>query len=318
MNPYRTVTIMFKRVALFLATNLAVMIVFSVVWMVLSRLFGLSTFTSEYGVNYIGMLVFCAIFGFGGAFISLLMSKWVAKRSTGMMVIQQPRNEVERWLFETVKRQAQQAGIGMPEVGIYDAPEINAFATGANRNNALVAVSTGLLRAMDKDEAEAVLAHEVSHVANGDMVTMTLIQGVVNTFVMFFARVVGNIIDRVIFRNEDGPGIGYFVAVLVLDIVFGILASVIVMRFSRWREFRADAGGAALAGRHKMIAALERLSMTYGESTLPKQVAAFGISGGVGHGLRKLFMSHPPLEERIAALRNADQMRAHGIPSIVS
>ena len=307
---------MLKRISLFLLTNLAVIIVFSVVWAVLSRFFGLSTFTSEYGVNYVGMLVFCALFGFGGAFISLLMSKWIAKRTTGMMIIQQPRNEVERWVYETVKRQAQQAGIGMPEVGIYDAPEINAFATGANRNNALVAVSTGLLRAMDKGEAEAVLAHEVSHVANGDMVTMTLIQGVVNTFVMFFARVIGNIIDRAIFRNEDGPGMGYFLTVLVLDIVFGILASVIVMRFSRWREFRADAGGAALAGREKMIAALERLSMTYGESTLPKQIAAFGISGGVGHGLRKLFMSHPPLEERIAALRNAS--RPHGIQGIVS
>jgi heat shock protein HtpX len=303
---------MFKRVALFLATNLAVIVVFSVVWMLLSRFFGLSTFTSEYGVNYGGMLVFCAIFGFGGAFISLLMSKWLAKRSTGMMVIQQPRNEVERWLFDTVRRQSEKAGIGMPEVGIYDAPEINAFATGASRNNALVAVSTGLLRAMDKDEAEAVLAHEVSHVANGDMVTMTLIQGVLNTFVMFFARIVGNIIDRVIFRNEDGPGVGYFVTVLVLDIVFGILASVIVMRFSRWREFRADAGGASLAGRHKMIAALERLSMTYGQSSLPKQVAAFGISGGVGSGLRRLFMSHPPLEERIAALRNATESQQYG------
>ncbi len=303
---------MFKRVALFLATNLAVIVVFSVVWMLLSRFFGLTTFTSEYGVNYGGMLVFCALFGFGGAFISLLMSKWIAKRSTGMMVIQQPRNEVERWLFDTVRRQSEKAGIGMPEVGIYDAPEINAFATGASRNNALVAVSTGLLRAMDRDEAEAVLAHEVSHVANGDMVTMTLIQGVLNTFVMFFARIVGNIIDRVIFRNEDGPGIGYFATVLVLDIVFGILASVIVMRFSRWREFRADAGGASLAGRHKMIAALERLSMTYGQSSLPKQVAAFGISGGVGSGLRRLFMSHPPLEERIAALRNATESQQYG------
>jgi heat shock protein HtpX len=306
---------MFKRVSLFLATNLAVIAVFSVVWMLLSRFFGLSTFTSEYGVNYGGMLVFCALFGFGGAFISLLMSKWVAKRSTGMMVIQQPRNDIERWLFETVRRQSEKAGIGMPEVGIYEAPEINAFATGASRNNALVAVSTGLLRAMDKDEAEAVLAHEVSHVANGDMVTMTLIQGVLNTFVMFFARIIGNIVDRVILRNEEGPGIGYFVTVLVLDIVFGILASIVVMRFSRWREFRADAGGASLAGRHKMIAALERLSMTYGESTLPKQVAAFGISGGVGSGLRRLFMSHPPLDERIAALRNAAEHQKYG-PSV--
>jgi heat shock protein HtpX len=292
-----------KRIALFLATNLAVILVFSVVWMILSSFFGLSTFTSQYGVNYTGMLVFCAIFGFGGAFVSLLMSKWMAKRSTGMHVIDQPRNELEQWLYSTVKRQAEKAGIGMPEVGIYDAPEINAFATGASRNNSLVAVSTGLLRAMSRDEAEAVLAHEVSHVANGDMVTLTLIQGVVNTFVMFFARIIGNLIDRVVFKNEDGPGIGYFVTVMVLEVVFGILASTIVMAFSRWREFRADAGGADLAGREKMIAALERLAHSYGQSTLPSEVRAFGISGGVASGLKKLFMSHPPLAERIQALR---------------
>ncbi|GAB3727835.1 protease HtpX [Silanimonas algicola] len=292
-----------KRIALFLATNLAVILVFSVVWMILSSFFGLSTFTSQYGVNYTGMLVFCAIFGFGGAFVSLLMSKWMAKRSTGMHVIDQPRNELEQWLYSTVKRQAEKAGIGMPEVGIYDAPEINAFATGASRNNSLVAVSTGLLRAMSRDEAEAVLAHEVSHVANGDMVTLTLIQGVVNTFVMFFARIIGNLIDRVVFKNEDGPGIGYFVTVMVLEIVFGILASTIVMAFSRWREFRADAGGADLAGREKMIAALERLAHSYGQSTLPSEVRAFGISGGVAGGFKKLFMSHPPLAERIQALR---------------
>jgi heat shock protein HtpX len=291
-----------KRIALFLATNLAVLLVFSVVWMVLSTFFGLSTFAGG-KVNYTGMLVFCAIFGFGGAFVSLLMSKWMAKRSTGMRVIDQPRNEIEQWLYSTVKRQAEKAGIGMPEVGIYDAPEINAFATGASRNNSLVAVSTGLLRAMSRDEAEAVLAHEVSHVANGDMVTLTLIQGVVNTFVMFLARIIGNIIDRVVFKNEDGPGIGYFVTVMVLEIVFGILASTIVMAFSRWREFRADAGGADLAGREKMIAALERLAHSYGQSTLPSEVRAFGISGGVAGGFRKLFMSHPPLAERIQALR---------------
>ena len=291
-----------KRIALFLATNLAVLLVFSVVWMVLSSFFGLSTFAGG-KVNYTGMLVFCAIFGFGGAFVSLLMSKWMAKRSTGMHVIDQPRNEIEQWLYSTVKRQAEKAGIGMPEVGIYDAPEINAFATGASRNNSLVAVSTGLLRAMSRDEAEAVLAHEVSHVANGDMVTLTLIQGVVNTFVMFLARIIGNIIDRVVFKNEDGPGIGYFVTVMVLEVIFGILASTIVMAFSRWREFRADAGGADLAGREKMIAALERLAHSYGQSTLPSEVRAFGISGGVAGGFRKLFMSHPPLSERIQALR---------------
>jgi heat shock protein HtpX len=291
-----------KRIALFLATNLAVLLVFSVVWMILSTFFGLSTFAGG-KVNYTGMLVFCAIFGFGGAFVSLFLSKWMAKRSTGMRVIDQPRNEIEQWLYATVKRQAEKAGIGMPEVGIYEAPEINAFATGASRNSSLVAVSTGLLRAMSRDEAEAVLAHEVSHVANGDMVTLTLIQGVVNTFVMFLARIIGNIIDRVVFKNEDGPGIGYFVTVMVLEIVFGILASTIVMAFSRWREFRADAGGADLAGREKMIAALERLAHSYGQSTLPSEVRAFGISGGVAGGFKKLFMSHPPLAERIQALR---------------
>ena len=300
-----------KRIALFLATNLAVLLVFSVVWMILSSFFGLSTFAGG-RVNYTGMLVFCAIFGFGGAFVSLLMSKWMAKRSTGMRVIDQPRNEIEQWLYSTVKRQAEKAGIGMPEVGIYEAPEINAFATGASRNNSLVAVSTGLLRAMSRDEAEAVLAHEVSHVANGDMVTLTLIQGVVNTFVMFLARIIGNIIDRVVFKNEEGPGIGYFLTVIVLEIVFGILASTIVMAFSRWREFRADAGGAQLAGREKMVAALERLAQTYGQSTLPSEVRAFGISGGVAGGFRKLFMSHPPLAERIQALREMRQ----GMPVI--
>jgi heat shock protein HtpX len=206
----------------------------------------------------------------------------------------------------TVRRQAQAAGIGMPEVAIYDAPEINAFATGANRNNALVAVSTGMLRAMNRDEAEAVLGHEVSHVANGDMVTMALLQGVLNTFVIVLSRLVGRVIDGYLSGGRDeGPGIGYFVIVFVLDMIFGLFASMIAMWFSRHREFRADAGGATLAGRDKMVAALERLSLTYGESTLPKQVAAFGISGGVGHGLKRLFLSHPPLEERIAALRNA-------------
>lgn len=302
-----------KRVLLFLATNLAVILVFSVVWMVLSTFFGLSTFTSQYGINFTGMLVFCAIFGFGGAFVSLAMSKWMAKRSTGLVLIQQPRNELEQWLYSTVKRQAEKAGIGMPEVGIYDAPEINAFATGASRNNSLVAVSTGLLRAMNRDEVEAVLAHEVSHVANGDMVTLTLIQGVVNTFVMFLARIIGHAIDRVVFRNEEGPGIGYFATVIVLEIVFGILASTIVMGFSRWREFRADAGGAQLAGREKMIAALERLAQTYGQSTLPSEVRAFGISGGVAGGLKKLFMSHPPLAERIQALR---ELQGKRIPTV--
>lgn len=287
---------MFKRVALFLATNLAVILLLSVVM----AIFGIDPRTNS------GLLVMAAMFGFGGSIISLLMSKWIAKKTTGAHVIQEPRNEVERWLVQTVRRQAEAAGIGTPEVAIYDAPEINAFATGANRNNALVAVSMGLLRSMDRDEAEAVLAHEVSHVANGDMVTMALLQGVLNTFVIVLARLVGRVIDGYLNPNrEGGAGIGYYATVFVLDMIFGALASIIAMWFSRWREFRADAGAAKLAGSGKMIAALQRLSMTYGTSTLPKQVQAFGISGGVGHGLRRLFMSHPPLEERIAALRNA-------------
>lgn len=286
---------MFKRVVLFLATNLAVLALLSIVMAV----FGVNPQQTS------GLLVMAAIFGFGGSLISLLLSKWMAKRATGAQVIAQPRNEAEQWLFSTVQRQAQAAGIGMPEVAIYDAPEINAFATGANRNNALVAVSTGLLRAMNRDEAEAVLGHEVSHVANGDMVTMALLQGVLNTFVIVLARVVGRVVDGYLNGGRDGPGLGYYAIVFVLDMVFGLFASMIAMWFSRHREFRADVGGATLASREKMISALERLAQTYGQSTLPKQVAAFGISGGVGSGLKRLLMSHPPLDERIAALRNA-------------
>lgn len=288
---------MFKRVGLFLATNLAVLALASVVMSLL-------------GVNagqFGGLLVFAAIFGFGGSFVSLWMSKWLAKRSTGAHVIETPRNEVEQWLLQTVQRQAARAGIGMPEVAIYDAPEINAFATGASRNNALVAVSTGLLRGMDRDQAEAVLAHEVSHVANGDMVTMALLQGVLNTFVIVLARIVGRVVDGYLSggRDNGGGGIGYFVVVFVLEMVFGLFASMIAMWFSRHREFRADAGGASLAGRGKMISALEALSRNHGVNTLPKAVQAFGISGGLAHGLKRLFMSHPPLEERIAALRSS-------------
>ncbi|MFC5577809.1 protease HtpX [Lysobacter niabensis] len=291
---------MFKRVALFLATNLAVLVLLGIVMSVLQNFFGVRL------GNQAGLLVMAAVFGFGGSMISLLMSKWIAKRSTGAHVIEQPRNEAEQWLVATVHRQAELAGIGKPEVAIYDAPEINAFATGANRNNALVAVSTGLLRAMNRDEAEAVLGHEVSHVANGDMVTMALIQGVLNTFVIVLSRVVGRVIDGFLSGNrEGGGGIGYFITVFVLDIVFGLFASMIAMAFSRHREFRADAGGAKLAGRDKMVAALQRLSQTYGHSSLPSQIQAFGISGAVGHGLRRLMMSHPPLEERIDALRRA-------------
>jgi heat shock protein HtpX len=286
---------MFKRITLFLITNLAVLALVSIVMSIL-------------GVRadqFTGLLIFAALFGFGGSFVSLLMSKWVAKRFTGAQVIENPRTEVEQWLVSTVRRQAEAAGIGMPEVAVYQAPEMNAFATGANRNNALVAVSTGLLESMTRDEAEAVLAHEVSHVANGDMVTMALLQGVLNTFVIVLARVVGRVIDGYLSGGRDGPGLGYYAIVFVLDLVFGLFASMIAMWFSRHREFRADSGGAALAGKDKMIAALQRLSRTYGENTLPKQVAAFGISGAVGHGLKKLLMSHPPLEQRIEALRNA-------------
>lgn len=291
---------MIRRVALFLATNLAVMILLGIVLSVLQRVFGI-----QLGNNGT-LLVFAAIFGFGGAFISLLLSKTMAKRSTGAHVITQPRNEVESWLFQTIERQSRQLGLKMPEVAIYEAPEINAFATGASRNNSLVAVSTGLLRAMSRDEAEAVLGHEMSHVANGDMVTMTLLQGVLNTFVIFLARVVGRAIDAMLSGGRDnGPSFFYYIIVLVLDLVFGLFASIIAMSFSRWREFRADAGGAQLAGRPKMIAALERLALNQGQSTLPDQIRAFGIAGGVAHGLRKLMLSHPPLTERIEALRRA-------------
>ncbi|HEY0915079.1 MAG TPA: protease HtpX [Solimonas sp.] len=288
-----------KRIGLFLLTNIAVMVVLSIT----ASLLGVNRYLTENGLNFGALLVFCALFGFGGSFISLAMSKWVAKRSTGAQVITQPRNSAEMWLLQTVERQARAAGIGMPEVAVYDAPEPNAFATGMNRDNALVAVSTGLLRSMQQDEVEAVLGHEVSHIANGDMVTLTLIQGVVNTFVMFLARVVGYAIDRALAGNREssGPGFGYMITVFVLEIVFGFLASIIVCWFSRQREFRADAGGAHLAGKRKMVAALQRLGGAQGHSSLPEQVTAFGIVGGA----KKLFMTHPPIEERIAALQAA-------------
>ena len=291
-----------KRVLLFLATNLAVMVVLTTV----VRLLGLEPYLHGTG-GLGGLLVFAAIFGFGGSFISLLMSKWMAKRSMGVQVIDQPRNATEQWLVSTVRAQAEQAGIGMPEVGVFNSPEPNAFATGANRNAALVAVSTGLLEKMERGEVEAVLAHEVSHVANGDMVTLTLIQGVVNTFVIFLARIIGNIVDGFLSRGEErqGGGIAYFVTVIVAEIALGILASIIVMWFSRHREFRADAGGAHLAGRQKMINALEVLRRQHDPQGLPKQAATLGILGGRAGGLKRLFMSHPPIEERIAALQAA-------------
>ncbi|MQP76280.1 protease HtpX [Stenotrophomonas sp. MYb238] len=284
---------MFTRIGLFLLTNFAVLILAGIVMSLL-------------GVNpaqMSGLLVMAAIFGFGGSIISLLLSKFMAKRGTGAVVITQPRNQTERWLLDTVARQAKAAGIGMPEVAVYDGPEINAFATGANRNNALVAVSTGLLHNMSEDEAEAVLGHEISHVANGDMITMALLQGVLNTFVIVLARVVGGVIDSALSGNRDsGRGFAYYIIVFVLEMVFGLFATMIAMWFSRRREFRADAGGANLAGRQKMIAALERLKLNHGQSTLPTQIAAFGIAGATA---KKLFLSHPPLEERIAALRSS-------------
>jgi len=294
---------MLKRVGLFIITNLAIVLVLSIVL----SLLGVGRILDESGVglDMRNLIIFAAVFGFGGSFISLAISKWTAKRLTGAKVITSPRDEAEAWLVETVKNQARVAGIGMPEVAIYDAPDVNAFATGARRDHALVAVSTGLLRSMSRDEAEAVLAHEVSHVANGDMITLALIQGVVNTFVIVLSRVVGHFVDRVIFKTEQGHGPGFYIVSILAQIVFGILASTIVFWFSRQREFRADAGGARLAGREKMVAALEKLQRSVNQPHLPDQMAAFGISGGIGHGIKRLFMTHPPLEERIAALKRA-------------
>ena len=291
-----------KRIMLFVLTNIAVMVVISVMWMIVSKVFGLGSIQSQDGLNLTSLMVFSLMVGFTGSFISLMMSKWIAKRSVGAVVIEQPSNSQETWLLETVRRQANAAGIKMPEVAIYDSPEINAFATGPGRNNALVAVSTGILNYMSSDEAEAVMAHEIGHVANGDMVTLTLIQGVVNTFVVFFAYVIGYFVDRVILKNEEGQGIGFFIANIVAQIALGFLASIIVMWFSRQREFRADAAGAKFAGKQKMIAALEKLKAMHEPSHLPEQMAAFGINGG---DIQKMFSSHPPLDERIAALQNA-------------
>lgn len=292
---------MFKRIALFIITNLAIIFVLSVVL----SLLGIDRILDEQGIGLdLGnLIVFAAVFGFGGAFISLAISKWTAKRLTGARVITSPGNEVEGWLKQTVAKQAEIAGIGMPEVAIYNSPDVNAFATGMRRNSALVAVSSGLLRAMNRDEAEAVLAHEVSHVANGDMITLALIQGVVNTFVIVLSRVVGHLVDRIVFRTERGHGPAFYLTSIIAQMVFGILASIIVFWFSRQREFRADSGGARIAGREKMIAALEQLGKSVKQPHLPDQMAAFGISGNVGGGLRRLFMTHPPLAERIEALK---------------
>jgi len=290
-----------KRVMLFIITNLAVVLVLGAVM----SLFGVNRILDEQGVglDLYNLLIFASVFGFGGSLISLAISKWTAKRMTGAQVITSPGSEVEAWLVQTVRKQAEIAGIGMPEVAIYDAPDVNAFATGMRRNNSLVAVSTGLLHSMTRDEAEAVLAHEVSHVANGDMITLALIQGVVNTFVIVASRVVGHLIDRVVFKTERGHGPAFYITSILAQIVFGILASLIVFWFSRQREFRADAGSAHLAGRDKMIAALEKLRRNIDQPHLPDQMAAFGISGGRGQGFKRFFMTHPPLEERIVALK---------------
>jgi len=288
-----------KRIVLFLLTNLAIMLVLGIVAQVL----GIDRYLQANGGNLGGLLVYSALFGMGGSLISLAISKWMAKRSMGVQVIEQASNPTEQWLLDTVRAHAQRAGIGMPEVGIFESPQPNAFATGASRNNALVAVSTGLLQNMRSNEVEAVLGHEIAHVANGDMVTLTLIQGVLNTFVIFFARIIGNIIDKAIFRsdNERGGMASFFITMFV-QMVLGVLASIIVMWFSRQREFRADAGGAHFAGRDNMIAALERLKAGSSEP-LPDNLAAFGISGS--NAVSRMFMSHPPLDERIAALRAA-------------
>ncbi|MBM3351592.1 MAG: protease HtpX [Betaproteobacteria bacterium] len=286
-----------KRIFYFLMTNIAIMLVLSVTM----RILGVEPYLQANGLDLSNLLAFAAIMGFGGAFISLAMSKWTAKRMSGAVVIEEPRTPTEIWLVKTVRAQADMVGISMPEVAIFDSPEVNAFATGMTKNSSLVAVSTGLLNAMSKDEAEAVLAHEVSHVANGDMVTLTLIQGVVNTFVMFLSRVIGHTVDRIIFKTERGTGPAFFITMIVAELVLGVLASMIVMWFSRQREFRADAGAAKLSSTNKMIAALERLKAQHEPSVLPKQMAAFGISGG--GAFSKLFSSHPGLDERIAALR---------------
>ncbi len=292
------------RILLFLGTNIAVLVVISIVF----NLLGLNGLLAANNVdlNLGALLVFAAVIGFSGSLISLFISKWMAKRSMGVQIIEQPSTPFEHWLIDLVRRQSEQAGIRMPEVGIFDQPDPNAFATGWNKNDALVAVSTGLLQHMSKDEVEAVVGHEISHVANGDMVTLALIQGVVNTFVVFLARVIGHTVDRVIFKNEHGHGIGYFVVSILAEILLSVLASMIVMWFSRYREFHADAGGAHLAGREKMIAALRALQRVHEPRDLPAgEFAAFGISGKIAQGLKALFASHPPLEQRIEALQSA-------------
>jgi len=289
-----------KRIALFLATNLAIVLVLSITM----RLLGVEPYLNANGLNLSSLLIFAAVMGFGGSFISLAISKWSVKKSMGVHVIDAPSNATELWLVETIREYSIEAGIKMPEVGIFDSPEVNAFATGMSKNSSLIAVSSGLLQQMTRKEAEAVLGHEVAHAANGDMVTLALIQGVVNTFVMFLSRVIGHLVDKVVFKTERGHGPAFFVTMIVAELILGVLASIIVMWFSRQREFRADRGGASLAGRQNMIAALERLNAMHPQP-LPDKMAAFGIAGGGGGGIKRLFMTHPPLEERIAALKAA-------------
>lgn len=290
-----------KRILLFVATNFAVLIVISAVF----KLFGFEGLLQANGVdlNLTAVLVYAALIGFAGSLISLFMSKGMAKRSMGVQIIEQPSTPFEQWLVQVVQRQAESAGISMPEVGIFDSPDPNAFATGWNRNDALVAVSTGLLQHMTKEEVEAVVGHEVSHVANGDMVTLTLVQGVVNTFVVFLSTVIGHLVDRIVFKTEQGHGPAYFIVSMISQVLLSILATMVVMWFSRYREFHADAGGARLTSNAQMASALRALQRVHEPRDLPaEEFAAFGISGGIGDGIKRLFMSHPPLEERIAAL----------------
>ena len=288
-----------KRIFYFLVTNLAIVFVLSITM----RLLGVEPFLNANGINLNSLLIFAAVMGFGGAFISLAISKWSAKQMSGAVTIDNPKTPDEIWLMNIVKNQSQAVGIQMPEVAIFNSPVVNAFATGMSRNSSLVAVSSGLLEMMTKDEAEAVIGHEISHIANGDMVTLTLIQGVVNTFVLFFSRVIGYTVDKVIFKTREGTGPAFFITMIISELLLGVLASIVVMWFSRQREYRADIGGGQLAGKQKMIAALQRLKAQYESSALPKSIAALGISGEQGMGLKELFSTHPSLDDRIARLQ---------------
>jgi heat shock protein HtpX len=288
-----------KRIFYFLVTNLAIVLVLSVTM----RLLGVEPFLNANGLNLNSLLIFAAVMGFGGAFISLAISKWSAKKMSGAVTIENPKTPDEIWLMNMVKKQSETVGIQMPEVAIFNSPVVNAFATGMSRNSSLVAVSSGLLEMMTKDEAEAVIGHEISHIANGDMVTLTLIQGVVNTFVLFFSRVIGYTVDKVVFKTRQGTGPAFFITMIISELLLGVLASIVVMWFSRQREYRADIGGGQLAGNQKMIAALKRLKSQYESSALPKSIAALGISGEQGMGLKELFSTHPSLDDRIARLQ---------------